>query len=55
MSSLKIAAAVLASLAACQDAPARPPQEFDGARALGYASAQVAFGPRVPNTEGHRR
>lgn len=55
MSSLKIAAAVLASLAACQDAPARPPQEFDGVRALGYASAQVAFGPRVPNTEGHRR
>lgn len=55
MSSLKLAAAVLASLAACQDAPARPPQEFDGARALAYASAQVAFGPRVPNTEGHRR
>lgn len=55
MSSLKLAAAVLASLAACQDAPARPPQEFDGGRALAYASAQVAFGPRVPNTEGHRR
>jgi Zn-dependent M28 family amino/carboxypeptidase len=55
MSSLKLAAAVLASLTACRDAPARPPQEFDSARAFEYASAQVAFGPRVPNTEGHRR
>jgi len=55
MSSLKLAAAALASLAACHDAPARPPQEFDGAQALQYAATQVAFGPRVPNTEGHRR
>ena len=30
-------------------------QEFDGARALSYAQAQVDFGPRVPNTDGHRR
>jgi Zn-dependent M28 family amino/carboxypeptidase len=29
-------------------------REFDGARAMAYAQAQVDFGPRVPNTEGHR-
>ena len=28
---------------------------FNGAAALEYARAQVAFGPRVPGTEGHRR
>lgn len=28
---------------------------FDGDSALGYARAQVAFGPRVPGTEAHRR
>jgi glutaminyl-peptide cyclotransferase len=28
---------------------------FDGQAALRYVEAQVAFGPRVPNTEGHRR
>jgi hypothetical protein len=28
-------------------------QEFDGARALEYVEAQMAFGPRIPNTEGH--
>lgn len=28
--------------------------QFDGARALGYVKTQVDFGPRVPNTEGHR-
>lgn len=34
----------------------RPPgPEVDGARALDYARTQVAFGPRVPGTEGHRR
>ena len=31
------------------------PQEFDGEAALRYVEAQLAFGPRVPNTEGHRR
>jgi Zn-dependent M28 family amino/carboxypeptidase len=30
-------------------------QEFDGAVALQYIEAQLSFGPRVPNTEGHRR
>jgi hypothetical protein len=28
---------------------------FDGEAALGYVRDQVAFGPRIPNTEGHRR
>jgi Zn-dependent M28 family amino/carboxypeptidase len=28
---------------------------FDGERALAYAAQQVAFGPRVPGTEAHRR
>jgi len=30
-------------------------QEFDGAAALEYVEAQLGFGPRVPNTEGHRK
>ncbi len=30
-------------------------QEFDGAAAYQYVKAQVEFGPRIPNTEGHRR
>jgi hypothetical protein len=30
-------------------------REFDGAAAFAYLEAQVAFGPRIPNTEGHRR
>jgi hypothetical protein len=29
-------------------------QEFDGTVALQYVEAQVGFGPRVPNTEGHK-
>jgi len=28
---------------------------FDGSRAYGFLKAQVAFGPRNPNSEGHRR
>ena len=32
-----------------------PTRRFDGAAALAYAGAQVAFGPRVPGTEGHAR
>jgi len=31
-----------------------PQREFDGARAMTYAQAQVDFGPRVPNTDAHR-
>lgn len=28
---------------------------FDGATALSYVERQLAFGPRIPNTDGHRR
>jgi hypothetical protein len=45
--------AALALLAACGTAP--PPREFDGAAALGYVERQLAFGPRIPGTDGHRR
>ncbi|MEJ2236732.1 MAG: M28 family peptidase [Gemmatimonadales bacterium] len=41
-------------LVAC-GAGASAEQEFDGVMALEYVVAQVGFGPRVPNTEGHRR
>ena len=30
-------------------------REFDGNTALSYVETQVAFGPRVPNTDAHRR
>jgi Zn-dependent M28 family amino/carboxypeptidase len=33
----------------------RPKTSFDGAAALAHVRTQVAFGPRVPGTEGHRR
>lgn len=55
MTSLKIAAVAMASLAACHDAPVPPPKEFDAAAAMQYLTAQVGFGPRIPNSEGHRR
>ncbi len=37
----------------CQEGP--PPPPFDGQAALAYVTRQVAFGPRVPGTEAHRR
>ena len=44
----------LAAVLACASS-APPPREFDGAKAFDYARQQLAFGPRVPGTEGHRR
>lgn len=44
----------LVAAAAC-GAGGVPPTPFDGDAALRYVQAQVAFGPRVPGTEGHRR
>jgi hypothetical protein len=38
---------------ACRDEP--PAREFDGPSAFRYLEAQMAFGPRVPGTEAHRR
>ena len=40
--------------AGCDRTPAAA-RTFDGAAALAYAGQQVAFGPRVPGTEGHAR
>ena len=45
---------VLLAVLSCSTG-ARAEQEFDGTVALQYVETQVAFGPRVPNTEGHRR
>jgi hypothetical protein len=44
---------VAAAAAAC--AGTRTTTAFDGEAALRYVQEQVAFGPRVPNTQGHRR
>jgi glutaminyl-peptide cyclotransferase len=40
-------------LAACAAGGSGTP--FDGEAALGYVQAQVAFGPRIPNSDGHSR
>jgi len=40
-------------LLGCRRAP--PPREFDGRAAFEYIRQQVAFGPRIPGTEPHRR
>jgi len=45
--------ACLLLVAACREAPR--PREFDGASAFRYIETQVAFGPRVPNSEAHGR
>ncbi len=47
---------LVAGLAVAGCGPGGPSeQEFDGVAAFGYIETQVAFGPRVPNTEGHQR
>ncbi|MBA2627713.1 MAG: M28 family peptidase [Gemmatimonadales bacterium] len=49
-------AAMIAIVAsACRDAAPPLEREFDGAAALRDVATQVGFGPRVPNTDGHRR
>lgn len=42
-------------IAGCGAAGLLARKEFDGDQAVKYVEAQLAFGPRVPNTEGHRR
>lgn len=49
-----LALAILPALAGCGDRPP-PPREFDAQSAFRYIEQQVAFGPRVPGTEPHRR
>lgn len=51
---LPVAATVLA-LAGCGREAPPPAREFDGEAAFRYLEAQVAFGPRIPGSEGHRR
>lgn len=48
--------ACLALAAGCQASAGRgkPVREFDGERALAYVERQLEFGPRIPNTPGHR-
>lgn len=41
-------------LAACGRGEAPPPREFDGARAMTRVEEQLAFGPRIPGSDGHR-
>ncbi len=43
---------LMAATFGCREATPRP---FDGAAALRYVETQMAFGPRIPGTEGHRR
>jgi len=53
-----VATALLAACTSKPDAPPAPPvvtTEFDGEAALRYVGEHVAFGPRVPGTEGHRK
>jgi len=42
-------------LASACDGQPRPRTAFDGEAALAHVRTQVAFGPRVPGTAGHRR
>jgi hypothetical protein len=54
MSRLRTAVALGLVIAACNAGSAGSNGEFDGARGLGYVERQLAFGPRIPNTAGHR-
>ncbi len=54
MTRRRAAASALLLAGACSANGARG-GEFDGARALGYVEQQLAFGPRIPNSDGHRR
>jgi glutaminyl-peptide cyclotransferase len=49
----RFALALTVFSAAC--ASPGPATDFNGDTALSYVEQQVAFGPRIPNTEGHRR
>jgi Zn-dependent M28 family amino/carboxypeptidase len=50
----RLPALLLLVLAACREsAPHR--REFDGASAFTYIETQVAFGPRIPNTDAHAK
>jgi glutaminyl-peptide cyclotransferase len=50
-----VTAAGLLVAASCDPVRSGPKTPFAGDQALAYARTQVAFGPRVPGTDGHRR
>lgn len=50
----RVIGALAAAAVACGGSGLQRPA-FDGEQALEYVETQLAFGPRVPNTEGHRR
>jgi len=52
---VKASAVWMVILVSCSAGAAAGRGEFDGEAALAYVAAQMAFGPRVPNTEAHRR
>ena len=54
LQTLAVVALAAGAATGCDDTAA-PTRAFDGDAALGYAGQQVAFGPRVPGTEGHAR
>ncbi|MHB0949200.1 MAG: M28 family peptidase [Gemmatimonadaceae bacterium] len=43
------------ALLACRGDAVKPKTAFSGEAAMGYVKEQLAFGPRVPGTEGHRK
>jgi glutaminyl-peptide cyclotransferase len=53
--SMRLATLGLMLAAGCHGEGPLPPKEFDGAAALSYVQAQLAFGPRIPGTAGHKR
>lgn len=52
---LLLGAAGAAGLAGCRREAAPPAHEFDGQAAYRYVERQMAFGPRIPGTEGHAK
>ncbi|HWP35938.1 MAG TPA: M28 family peptidase [Gemmatimonadales bacterium] len=52
---MRASASLALAVAACAAGTVSGRGEFDGEAALAYVAEQVAFGPRIPNTEGHRR
>jgi glutaminyl-peptide cyclotransferase len=50
----RLAWLLLLLVPACRDTKPHV-REFDGSSALRYIETQVAFGPRIPGTEAHRR
>lgn len=50
-----IAALTLAAMLGACGTESKAKTPFDGAAAYEYVRAQLAFGPRIPGTEGHRK